>query len=375
MSNVDGMDNYVVKLYKIIVTLFTGVVVQCRFRWLEGLYHNSFKTLGRYFLKPVFMLKYLITLFRPTLPAPHMKWLPKFINRLFFSDEPVLVNPPDLCPNGQSCQKKKCCKHIDKRVLVYINGSYTNREVFNDNLNIISNMFLLPCFGFYNPTSGLVVDTFMDSIQRFTSFNSYKTCELLNSMIKLTNTMTDVEEIVILAHGSGGLLAEQLLRLLRELKYPEVFINKFKFILVGTPVCNMKWTRDECGKLVSYTGTILHETPDGLGNKKPHKAYYKSKIYCNMCCEIDHSKNVPFPYIESIYNSGDMIASAGVGNSSRLCQSDMINVDGIRIEIPDTNGHYNYHIVDDNNNKHYYKSYLARDYNPKYIGDSSTKVF
>ncbi len=52
----------------------------------------------------------------------------------------------------------------------------------------------------------------------------------------------------------------------------------------------------------------------------------------------------------------------------------MIDIDGIKIEIPDTCGHYNYHCVNDNNYKHYCKSYVARDYNLKYSGDTCSKV-
>jgi len=302
-----------------------------------------------------------------------MKWLPTFVNRIFFSDEPVLVSPPDLCQNGKNCQKKKCCKHVEGRIIIYVNDSFTNRDLFDEAHAVVSDMFLVPVFGFFNPTSGLVVDAFMDFLQRYTEFNGYKASELFNSIVKLTNTHKNLNEIVILAHGSGGILAEQFLRLMRELKYPNEFINKFKFVLVGSPVCNIEWTRDECGKLISYTGEYLHERTDALGNKKPHKAYYRSKPYCNLCCDEDHSKSVPFPYIESIYNSGDLIATAGVANTSRLCQ-DMIHVDGVKIEMTDTYGHYNYHLINDSNYKQLCGSYLARDYNTKYSGDSRLRL-
>lgn len=374
MPNENGMDNFIGKVYKMIMTLFTGVVVQCRFRWFEGIYYNSFQTIGRYFLKPVFLTYYLFDLFRPTLPTFHMKWLPISLNRMFFSEEPALVLPPDLCLNCTGCNRKNHCKHVGKRVIIYINGSYTNREIHDDNLRIISDMFTVPCYGFYNPTSGVLIDTFMDFIQRFTSFNGYKACELLNSMVFLTNTHKQLNEVVLVAHGSGGLLAEQFLRLMRELKYDSAFINKFKFILVGSPVCNMKWTRDESGKLISYTGEYLYERTDNLGVKRPHKAYSRAKFYCNLCCDVDHSRSVPFPYIESIYNSNDLVASVGVGNMSRLCQVDMIDIDGVKIEIPDMSGHYNYHNVNDENYRHYCKSYLARDYNTKYTGDTCKRI-
>jgi hypothetical protein len=82
---------------------------------------------------------------------------------------------------------------------------------------------------------------------------------------------------------------------------------------------------------------------------------------------------VPFPYIESIYNSGDLIASAGVANASRLCR-DMIRVDGVKIEITDTFGHYNYHLINDSNYKQFGGSYLARDYNTKCAGVSRLKL-
>jgi len=356
MPNENGMDNFIGKVYMMIMTYFTGIVVQCRYKWFECVYHNSFQTIGRYFLKPVFLSYYMFDLLRPTIPTFHMKWLPASINRIFVSEEPALIPPP----SGHT--KKKNCK----RVIVYINGSYINRQIHDDNLNIISDMFLVPCYGFYNPTSGILVDTFMDFIQRFTSFNGYKSCELLNSMVYLTNSHKTIEEIVILAHGSGGLIAEQFLSLMRELNYDSSFINKFKFVLVGSPVCNMKWTRDNSGKLIGYTGKHLHEKTDNLGIKKPHKAYYRSKFYCNLCCNVDHSDSVPFPYIESVYNSDDLFASIGVGNTTRLCQTDMIDVDGVKIEIPETAGHYNYHIVGENNHKYYCRSYLARDYDTKY---------
>lgn len=357
------IDNIIEKFYKMIVTFITGVIIQCRFRWIESIFYNSFSAVIQYLFNPIFLFYYYFDMIRPTIPTCHLPYFPYFINRIFLTEEPCLVKPKDLC-NG-NCIKKNCQKCINKRVIIYVNGSYTNREIHNNNLDIISCMFNIPCFGFYNPTSSFFVDTILDFIQRFTCFNGYKAQALLNEMICFTNENISVDEVVILTHGSGGLIAEQFLRLLRERKYCPKFINKFKFILVGSPVCNMKWTRNEKGRLISYTGAYLHEKQDLFGNKKCHKAYLRSKFYNNMCCDEDHSKSVPFPYIEHIFNTNDLIATAGIANNSKIAQSDMLCLDGVKIEICNKYGHFNYHLVDDENYKLYCQSYLARDYNPR----------
>lgn len=373
MLNEKGIDVIVSKVYKMIITVITGVLIQMRFRWLKGIYDNSFSTILRYLFKPMFLMRYMIDLFRPTLPLYHIGFLPHFINRIFFSEQPVLVEPIDLCKDLSECSIKGQCNHIHSRVIVYVNGSYTNYEIFTDSLTLISEMFTVPCFGFYNPTSGLYVDTFMDIVQRFTTTPGCKARELLNSMIYLTNTYKKVDEIVILSHGSGGIISEQFLRLMRDLKYPTKFINKFKFVLVGSPVCNMRWTRDEKGRLVGYTGKQLHERVDMFGNRRPYVGYYKCKFYTNTCCDEDHSEDVPYPYIESVYNTNDLVSSLGIGNKSVLCQ-DMIDIDGCKIEIPDKYGHYNYHIMNDSNYALYRRSYLARDYNTRYSRDCTVKT-
>lgn len=367
------MDKVIEKCYCELATFLSGPVIQMRFRWLEAVFTGFWSTLMQYICRPLLMIKYCTALARPVLPSCHINFLPYYVNRIFFSPKPTLLVPTDVCPGNCG---KKCCKHLEKKIIVGVNGTGMIEEFNRDAQICMSDMFSLPVYFFSIETSSIWIDIWNCFFQKFSHTPSYHAEVLFCEMIKFTN-IHDLDEVILVGHGNGGKVICDFLDILREKNFPPEFINKFRFILVGSNVCKSKWTRDECGKLISCTGDALCEKSDAFGNLKPHRSYSKSKYYNNDCnddkCDIDHSKCVPFPYFEHIWNSNDLVARCGVANTSRVVSCDMQDMEGCKIEICDRYGHLNYLFVDDDNAKAYSKSLLAPYYNCEYKNDKTVK--